>query len=101
MSKEQRGNQRYEVALDLDYARVSAWRRGRTKNISIGGLFLVAEEPFAPGDIVRLRLALPQIHETIESRAIVRWLDDGGAGLQFDGLRARDVWALGKYFESL
>ena len=33
--------------------------------------------------------------------ATVRWSDDKATGIQFDGLRARDVWALNKYFEQL
>ena len=37
--------------------------------------------------------------EPIEVGATVRWSDDKATGLQFDGLRARDVWALNKYFE--
>ena len=31
----------------------------------------------------------------------MRWSDDEPSGIQFDGLRARDVWALNKYFEQL
>ena len=39
--------------------------------------------------------------EAIEIGAVVRWSDDKATGIQFDGLRARDVWALNKFFEAL
>jgi hypothetical protein len=41
------------------------------------------------------------VDHTIEVGATVRWGDAKGVGLQFDGLRARDVWALNEYFKLL
>ncbi len=41
------------------------------------------------------------MREPITAGAIVRWHDAQGIGLQFDGLRALDMWALNKYFEEL
>jgi len=41
-------------------------------------------------------------HENpIENDALVRWSTDHGIGIQFDGLRAKDVWALTRYFDTL
>ena len=37
----------------------------------------------------------------VEVGSTVRWSDAKGVGLQFDGLRARDVWALNEYFTQL
>jgi hypothetical protein len=31
----------------------------------------------------------------------VRWADAKGIGIQFDGLRAQEVWALNEYFKQL
>jgi hypothetical protein len=45
-----------------------------------------------------LRVHLPG--HIVEVGGQVRWQDAAGAGVSFDGLRAKDVWALGKYFES-
>ncbi len=49
---------------------------------------------------VRIAFAVPG-YERIDAPATVRWGDIGGSGLQFDGLRAKETWALGKYIESL
>ena len=50
---------------------------------------------------ILMRLRLPTFKDPIEVGGLVRWQQGAGVGVQFDGLRARDVWALGKYFESL
>jgi hypothetical protein len=98
-----RGAQRHDVELDVAYSSGDGWRRARVRNASLGGLFVMPadpEEKLVVGARIRLKLDLPNQKEPIEVGAVVRWLDGTGAGVQFDGLRARDVWALGKYFES-
>jgi hypothetical protein len=69
-------------------------------NLSLGGA-LITGARFSMGQRVQISFAVPTIAEPIEIGAIVRWSDDQATGLQFDGLRARDVWALNKYFEQL
>ena len=44
-----------------------------------------------------VRIVLPKVKDAIEVGVTVRWTADTGFGVQFDGLRARDVWALGKF----
>ena len=55
----------------------------------------------ADGSRVTITFNVPTMEEAIEVTATVRWSDDKATGIQFDGLRARDVWALNKYFEQL
>jgi hypothetical protein len=55
----------------------------------------------AMGQRVDLRFSVPAQEEAIETGGVVRWSDASGVGVQFDGLRARDVWALNKLFEQL
>jgi len=50
---------------------------------------------------MNISFVVPTQSDPVEVGAIVRWSDDKATGLQFDGLRARDVWALNKYFEQL
>lgn len=69
-------------------------------NLSLGGA-LVETGKHAMGQRVTISFKVPTIEESIDVGATVRWSDDKGTGLQFDGLRARDVWALNKYFEQL
>lgn len=70
------------------------------KNLSLGGALLDVRK-LAMGERVVLTFRIPTLEDPIKSAAVVRWTSDGSIGVQFDGLRARDVWALGKYFETL
>ena len=53
------------------------------------------------GKRVEIVFLVPTSPDAITIGATVRWSDGSGTGLQFDGLRAREVWALNKYFEQL
>jgi hypothetical protein len=55
----------------------------------------------AMGQRVSISFAVPTVDTPIEVTATVRWSDAKSTGLQFDGLRARDVWALNKFFQQL
>lgn len=70
-------------------------------NLSLGGAFLQLSQRLPMGQRVDLSFRVPTMEEPIEIGAIVRWSDDKATGIQFDGLRARDVWALNKFFEQL
>ena len=77
-------------------------RQCTVMNLSLGGALLAAGAKFSMGERVKISFAVPtMMDEPIEVTATVRWSDDKATGIQFDGLRARDVWALNKYFESL
>ncbi len=47
----------------------------------------------------RVSVKFTVLSYAIEVGAVVRWSDDSGVGLQFDGMRARDVWALNEFFK--
>jgi PilZ domain len=70
-------------------------------NLSLGGALVSAGVKYAMGARVVISFVVPTQPDAIEVGATVRWSDDKATGLQFDGLRARDVWALNKYFEQL
>jgi hypothetical protein len=71
-------------------------------NLSLGGaLFSLGAQRLAMGQRLNISFKVPTMDEAIEIGAVVRWSDDKATGIQFDGLRARDVWALNKYFEQL
>lgn len=97
-----RTSQRYNVAIEVEIETARGVSRAVTRDASLTGAFIETQERLAAGEQVRLRLhlLLPAHPGPIEVAAIVRWCDDAGVGVQFDGLRAKDVWALGKYFDS-
>ncbi|MBI4512112.1 MAG: PilZ domain-containing protein [Deltaproteobacteria bacterium] len=97
---ENRVQKRVQCRLDVEFQAGEEWRPGTTRNLSLGGAFV--EAPVKPllGTQIHLRFRVPTQKELVEIGGRVRWLDDSGFGVQFDGLRARDVWAMGKYLNS-
>ena len=70
-------------------------------NLSLGGALLEAGAKLAMGQRLTIKFTVPAMADAIEVGATVRWSDDKTTGIQFDGLRARDVWALNQYFQQL
>jgi hypothetical protein len=70
-------------------------------NLSLGGALVAAPGKFPMGLRVRIEFTVPAPHHAIEVGGTVRWSSTDGIGVQFDGLRARDVWALNEFFKQL
>ena len=70
-------------------------------NLSLGGALVESGKKIPMGARVHIVFTIPTIEEAIDIGATVRWADNAGTGIQFDGLRARDVWGLNKFFEQL
>ena len=64
-------------------------------------LVLIGMKRLPMGERVNVTFTVPNQDEPITAAATVRWSTDDSVGVQFDGLRAKDVWALNKYFEQL
>ncbi len=99
-----RADRRYARRIDIEVTADGVTFNSVTRNISLGGVLLVADRALPFGAKVKLRFKIPTQVELIEVDGEVRWAEseDGqthGLGVQFGGLRARDVWALNKYFE--
>ena len=76
-------------------------REATIVNLSLGGALVEIGAKHAMGVRMQISFRLPTMEELIEVGSTVRWSDGKGEGLQFDGLRARDVWALNEYFKQL
>ena len=70
-------------------------------NISLGGALVETGAKHAIGQRVHIKFHVPTQEDMIDVGATVRWADAKCTGVQFDGLRARDVWALNEYFKQL
>jgi hypothetical protein len=92
---------RHDVSLAAKLTLNGDSRPATVMNLSLGGALVNAGMKFAMGSRVHISFAIPTLEEPIEIGATVRWSDDKSTGLQFDGLRARDVWGLNKFFEQL
>ena len=105
-------NRRSSTRHDVDLACVFAAKAGaagnapgdgaetRISNLSIGGA-MVKHARLPMGQRVHVSFRVPNHETAISIGAVVRWSTDDSVGIQFDGLRPKDVWALSKYLESL
>jgi hypothetical protein len=89
---------RTEVGILVDGAK----QDGTTVNISQGGVLVQTSPlPRLEGKVV-LQIRLPGTGATSEIACIVRWSKEPDVvGLQFENLRAIEVWALNKLLKSL
>ena len=76
---------------------------GQSKDISLGGMFILAEEVPSFGDSVTIELTLPGASATLKLPAVVRWADKraGGFGVQFGLLGARETHAIATVIRTL
>ncbi len=100
MSKETRQNERHDIVLPIEITAAGETFTAQTRNISIGGVFVSTTQAIVFGSRISLKLKVPTDKLPIEVGGVVRWQDPGGFGIQFDGLRAREIYALNKLFES-
>lgn len=101
MADNRRTATRHAVSLAAKLTLSAEARPATIMNLSLGGALVNAGMKFSMGQRLEISFTVPTIEDPIEVGATVRWSDDKATGLQFDGLRARDVWALNKYFEQL
>lgn len=101
MSENRRSTTRYDVSLAATVAIDDQELDRRITNLSLGGAFVDHDTRLSIGTRVDLRFRLPNREAPIAIGAEVRWVAENGFGVQFDGLRAGEVWSLNQWFESL
>jgi uncharacterized protein (TIGR02266 family) len=99
-----RSDRRYDRRLPIDIVYEGQSFSTHTRNISLGGVFVDSDRALPFGAKVKLSFRVPTQTEVTEVHGQVRWVEQEegavrGLGIQFEGLRARDVWALNKFFE--
>ncbi|MBT8492031.1 MAG: PilZ domain-containing protein [Deltaproteobacteria bacterium] len=78
-----------------------------TRNIGVGGAFIVTEERPDAGRLLELLIAMPDKSEDLVVDAEVRWVTDGeqgtkgGIGVKFMDLDVPSLLALSDYFATL
>ncbi len=101
MADNRRTSTRHAVSIAASFTIEAAKTPCTVMNLSLGGALFSMVGKLSMGQRLTISFVVPTMDEAIEVGAIVRWSDDKATGVQFDGLRARDVWALNKYFEQL
>ena len=101
MADNRRTSTRHEVSLSGQVAIDGSPKTCTVVNLSLGGAQVAGLARHGMGQRVTIRFVVPTMADPIEVGGTVRWSDDKATGIQFDGLRARDVWALNQYFQQL
>jgi hypothetical protein len=101
MTINRRSSQRHTVELQARLSVDGQVHEVTIQNLSLGGAQIAYGQRLSMGQRVQLLFQVPSREDAIEVGATVRWNGSDSIGLQFEGLRARDVWALSKFLESL
>jgi hypothetical protein len=98
---DKRQSVRHEVALAVQVRIEGTSYDSQIANLSLGGALIQLDHALPMDQRVVVTFAVPTQKEPISVGASVRWATGSAIGVQFDGLRAREVWSLNKFFESL
>jgi len=94
-----RAQQRYDIEMSVEIIHEGTTHSTVTRNMSLGGIFVNLNAAIPFGAVVRVKFSLPDLDAPVEVDAHVRWVQPGeGLGVQYAGLRAREVWALQQLF---
>ena len=106
-----RAQPRPDIRVRLRYRRLDEQHTREvdavTRNIGVGGAFIVVDNPPPPGTPIEIAIASPSTWEPVRVRGEVRWVgrfettQEPGMGVAFRDLSARDVVALHDFFVSL
>jgi hypothetical protein len=96
-----RTSTRHAVSIDATITLDGAPSSVVMNNLSLGGAQLSSSTRYAMGQKLTLSFKITTLPDPVEVGATVRWSDGTNVGVQFDGLRARDVWGLNELFKQL
>ena len=79
----------------------TAWVTAETRNIGVGGAFVITKLVQPVGETLSIEIALPTNETTFTISAVVRWTDADGMGIQFVGVDVDVLLELNDYFATL
>jgi hypothetical protein len=83
--------------LETVFERKKREQTTRTVDVSLGGLYIVAEQLMNVGSILRLDISIPEKNLLISAFAEVVWSNETGGGLHFLAMKEDDVETLRNY----
>lgn len=97
---DKRSHARFPATLEVTLIVAGERHLARTRDVSLGGMFVYTDRRIAFGSDVQVELVIPALKERTTLECVARWHDEGGLGLSFKGMRAREVWALNQLFKT-
>ena len=98
--QEKRSHDRYSIQLDIVLAQGEMRHAGTTRDLSLGGTFVHTSAPLRFASEVTLLISIASLKYEGEIPAVVRWISQGGIGLAYRSVRARDVHAFNQLFKT-
>lgn len=89
------------MSLKFRPAADQAWTEASTRNIGVGGAFIVTPDIPVVGASIAIQLTLPTSDQTFSLPAVVRWAAGDGMGVQFVGVDVDVLLELNDYFATL
>jgi hypothetical protein len=93
---DKRTHARFPIRLPLVLVHGEGQHAAFSGDIGLGGMFVHTQAPLPFGARIEVRMRLPALETEISVAATIRWQNREGMGIQFHGLRAREVWALNR-----
>ena len=79
----------------------TGWVDAETRNIGVGGAFIVSQLVQPAGSQIAVEVTLPTTDRTFALPAVVRWAAGDGMGVQFVGVDVDVLLELNDYFATL
>jgi len=76
-------------------------KSAQTLDSSLGGMFVVCDEPLKVGDLLSLKIKGPEAATPFSAFAEVAWVGPSGAGLQFLSVKKEDEARLESFLKSV
>ena len=83
--------------LETVFERKKREQTTRTMDVSLGGLYIVADQVLNIGSILRLDISIPEKSSLISAFAEVVWANETGGGLHFLAMKEDDAESLKSY----
>lgn len=97
---DKRSHARFPVSLEVTLICGGERHRAESRDVSLGGMFVYTKAKVPFGADVEVEFFLPALKDRISIQAVARWHQDGGVGVSFKSMRAREVWALNQLFRT-
>lgn len=91
---QKRQYERHVVALDVAFTVEGERVTGKSRDVSLGGMFIETRQSLPYGTQFSLEVKLPALPDPVEIDATVRWVGPEGMGVQWGMLRAKETWAI-------
>lgn len=101
MGVEKRAHIRVPTRLRVVYEHGGARVEARSRDLSLGGMFIEGVRALPFGTELVVEVSLPALEHPAAIHCVVRWVKSDGMGIAFGPLRAAETWAINQLVADL